>query len=440
MPKFLDVAIWALMSAATLGAQELPQDTNQAARYRALVREFQAAQQNSSKASSESRTESDRRGALALKPDPTAFARRFLDLAREKPADRASFDALTWVVSHCPLGAEGDQAFQLLAASHLDDPRLSPVLQRLGSSKSSEAEKLLRAAMEKSTDREVQAHACYTLALMLTAREHHAVPSKRRTIKSKKTAAAKQPEPNEPFRQEIETLYGRLLKDYRDVQFSRKKTYGEIALAALEKLNPGGTRNASGETTPPAGVGLEIGMAAPETRGLDTRGGPMRLSDFRGKVVVLDFWGDWCPHCRDMYPHERSLVKRLEGKPFALVGINSDKNLEELHTAMEREQITWPSWFDGGGTGGPIATLYGVNSWPTVYVLDPKGVIRFKDVRGADLDKAVDALLEESGLTDVTVPGQKPRPAARTPRQRDPKKPANSKQTKGTEENPDDSR
>jgi hypothetical protein len=195
--------------------------------------------------------------------------------------------------SHCPHGAEGDQALQLRAASHLDAPRLSPVLQRLGSSKSSQAENLLRAAMEKSTDRQVQAHACYTLVLMLTAREHHPLPSKRRTIKGKKTEAAKQPEPNEPLRQEIETLYGRLLKDYRDVKLSRKKTYGEIALAALEKLNPGGTRTAPGETSFPAGVGLEIGMAAPEIRGLDTRGGPMRLSDLRGKVVVLDFWGDW---------------------------------------------------------------------------------------------------------------------------------------------------
>ena len=53
-------------------------------------------------------------------------------------------------------------------------------------------------------------------------------------------------------------------------------------------------------------------------------------------------------------------MKRLEGKPFALVGVNSDKNLEELHAAMAKEQITWPSWFDGGGTGGPIASLYGV--------------------------------------------------------------------------------
>jgi hypothetical protein len=111
-----------------------------------------------------------------------------------------------------------------------------------------------------------------------------------------------------------------------------------------------------------------------------------------------------------MYPHERSLVKRLAGKRFALVGINSDKNLSELHSAMDREQITWPSWFDGGSTSGPIASLYRVTSWPSIFVLDPTGVIRFKDVRGADLDKAVDRLLEEFGLTDVVDPQGERRP------------------------------
>src|SRR3954465_1514732 len=96
-----------------------------------------------------------------------------------------------------------------------------------------------------------------------------------------------------------------------------------------------------------------------------------------------------------MYPHERSLVRRLQGMPFVLLGINSDKNLDELHAAMVKEQITWRSWWDGGGTGGPIATLFGVRSWPTIYVLDHKGVIRFKNVRGEALDKAVTILLEE---------------------------------------------
>ena len=122
-----------------------------------------------------------------------------------------------------------------------------------------------------------------------------------------------------------------------------------------------------------------------------------------------------------MYPHERSLVKRLEGKPFALVGINSDKSLEALHAAMEKEQITWPSWFDGGSTGGPIASLYGVTAWPTLYVLDPTGLIRVKNVRGDDLDKAVDALLDEFGLSHVTLPASKKPPTTKTPRRNQPK-------------------
>jgi hypothetical protein len=95
-----------------------------------------------------------------------------------------------------------------------------------------------------------------------------------------------------------------------------------------------------------------------------------------------------------MYPHERSLVKRLEGKPFALIGINSDSNKEELKKAMQKEQITWRSWWDET-TSGPIATTWNVHSWPTIYVLDQKGVIRYKNVRGPAMDKAVDALMKE---------------------------------------------
>ena len=96
-----------------------------------------------------------------------------------------------------------------------------------------------------------------------------------------------------------------------------------------------------------------------------------------------------------MYPHERSLVKRLADKPFALLGINSDDNREELKKAMEKEQITWRSWWNGGSTTGPIATKWNVRSWPTIYVLDARGVIRYKNVRGAQMDSAVDQLLKE---------------------------------------------
>ena len=95
-----------------------------------------------------------------------------------------------------------------------------------------------------------------------------------------------------------------------------------------------------------------------------------------------------------MYPHERSLVKRLEGKPFALLGVNSDPK-DRLRQAMKKENITWRSWWDGGNTGGPIAKAWNVSGWPTIYVLDAKGVIRYKNVREKEMDKAVDKLLEE---------------------------------------------
>ena len=96
-----------------------------------------------------------------------------------------------------------------------------------------------------------------------------------------------------------------------------------------------------------------------------------------------------------MYPHERSLVKRLEGKPFVLLGINSDSDREQLKTTLEEERITWRSWWDQGSVTGPIQTQWNVTVRPTIYVLDGQGVVRFKDVKDQELNEAVDKLLAE---------------------------------------------
>lgn len=138
--------------------------------------------------------------------------------------------------------------------------------------------------------------------------------------------------------------------------------------------------------------GFAVGNTAPEIEGLDLAGLPLKLSDYRGKVVVVTFWGSWCPPCCAMLPHERELVKRLEGRPFALLGVNSDRPGSNLKAFVQAERITWRNWQDGGQRG-PIATFYGIRAWPTIYVLDADGVIRYKNVRGRQLDMAVDALL-----------------------------------------------
>ena len=100
-----------------------------------------------------------------------------------------------------------------------------------------------------------------------------------------------------------------------------------------------------------------------------------------------------------MFPHERSLVKRLADKPFALLGVNSDQDREKVKTLNDQEQITWRSWFQGG-PGGPIAQQFSVQSWPTLYLIDHKGVIRHVFVANpgdAKLDALIDQLINEAG-------------------------------------------
>ena len=99
-----------------------------------------------------------------------------------------------------------------------------------------------------------------------------------------------------------------------------------------------------------------------------------------------------------MYPHERSLVKRLAGKPFVILGVNSDPK-ERLKQVIKKEQITWRSWWDGGDTSGPIANKWKVNGWPTLYLVDHKGVIRNKWVGSPGdqvMDRAIDTLVKEA--------------------------------------------
>jgi hypothetical protein len=99
-----------------------------------------------------------------------------------------------------------------------------------------------------------------------------------------------------------------------------------------------------------------------------------------------------------MYPHERSLVQRLADKPFALLGVNSDSNREQLKQVLKQEKITWRSFWNGGSTNGPISAQYAVRGWPTIFILDAKGIIRHKfdgNPGPAALDQAIDSLLKE---------------------------------------------
>ena len=95
-----------------------------------------------------------------------------------------------------------------------------------------------------------------------------------------------------------------------------------------------------------------------------------------------------------MIPHERELVERLEDRPFTLLGIVSDRDPDEFRAKCSETGVNWPNGFEGEYPGR-IAAEWGVMFWPTIYVLDHRGVIRFKNIRGEELDAAVDQLLAE---------------------------------------------
>jgi peroxiredoxin len=126
------------------------------------------------------------------------------------------------------------------------------------------------------------------------------------------------------------------------------------------------------------GMGLKVGDAAPEIVGEDIHGKPMKLSDFQGKVVVLDFWGDWCPFCKPAYTYQNHLINRMKGEPFVLLGVNCDQTREQAQLVVKTQKIGWRSWYDGGGQmmGGPIFSNYGITAVPTTFIIDKKGIIQ----------------------------------------------------------------
>jgi peroxiredoxin len=125
--------------------------------------------------------------------------------------------------------------------------------------------------------------------------------------------------------------------------------------------------------SPPGG--LSTGAPAPDFTATTLDGRPLRLADLRGNVVVLNFWATWCPPCIAMIPDERALVEEMKDRPFVFVGVSADNTAEEVREFVRSQNMPWTHVFDG--PQGPVRRQYQVNAFPTVYVLDAAGVIRF---------------------------------------------------------------
>jgi thiol-disulfide isomerase/thioredoxin len=334
--------------------------------YRAWNKEYRAALEEARKNGKDEPFHFDKQ-----LPD-AKFAPRFLAIAERNPEGPDAIEALrlTLWTSRAPrIGAPletWDRAIKILRDYHVAKPSIKGLLRILTTLGHSDTEALVAEVIARNPDRKIQAMAyreevAYIEWLIRRADALKNDPQHRALAEKEegKTVVAEQIAKAERGKARIDGLKNTLREKYGDVVHD-----------------------------------LSIGQVAPEIKIPAVDGTEARLSALRGKVVVLDFWTTWCGPCREMIPHEREMVERLKEQPFALVSISGDEKKETLTDFLAKEKMPWTHWWNGG-LGG-VLEEWDVRHLPTIYILDVQGVIRYKELRGEELENAVNSLLKEA--------------------------------------------
>lgn len=132
---------------------------------------------------------------------------------------------------------------------------------------------------------------------------------------------------------------------------------------------------------------LMAGTEAPDFSELTPEGKELKLSDLRGKVVLVDFWASWCGPCRRENPHVVHLYQKYKDKGFDILGVSLDNSRDKWLKAIEDDKLTWNHVSDLKGWQAKAAQLYGVTGIPFTLLLDKNGMIIGKGLRGEALEQ-----------------------------------------------------
>lgn len=139
----------------------------------------------------------------------------------------------------------------------------------------------------------------------------------------------------------------------------------------------------------------EIGSKAPRFSGPNPQGKELALNDLMGKVTLIDFWAAWCKPCRDENPNIVRVYNKFHEQGFNVIGISLDRQEDKGRwlKAIEDDKLAWPQISHLQFWDEPIAQQYGIRAIPAAFLLDENGVIVARDLRGIELERAVEDLL-----------------------------------------------
>ena len=174
-----------------------------------------------------------------------------------------------------------------------------------------------------------------------------------------------------------------------------KKIYAGFS-PELKKYKPGKSiqskldKIANPVTVDPA---ANVGSVAPDFKGPNPEGKSISLKQSLGKVTIVDFWASWCKPCRAENPNVVALYAKYHAKGLNILSVSLDKEATAWKAAIAKDKLTWNHVSNLKEFEDPIALQYGINAIPSIYILDAKGVIIAKDLRGEELNAKIASLL-----------------------------------------------
>ena len=134
---------------------------------------------------------------------------------------------------------------------------------------------------------------------------------------------------------------------------------------------------------------LVVGNKFPAFEEKDSTGQPLSVANYKGKVVLVDFWATWCGPCVQELPNVIRAYDKHHSQGLEIIGISLDQDEKKLKDFTKQMKMAWPQYFDGKGWNNKLAAKYGIQSIPATFLLDGSGTIIGKNLRGEALEEAL---------------------------------------------------